>query len=78
MVTLDSSLVIQNPVLELDLYKGSISKKGENRFSEEELCPECETLVDSHVLHECNSCGLIMCPDCFQSDFDVVCRECIQ
>ena len=42
-------------------------------------CDECgeEERILEEELQECGSCSRILCRECFRSDFDTVCSECL-
>lgn len=41
------------------------------------LCDECESECVSDEIHFCGSCTRHLCSDCFLSDFDSLCYDCL-
>ena len=41
------------------------------------ICNDCDNSIEFVDAKECGSCGRTMCQNCFRSDFDNVCFDCL-
>ena len=50
-------------------------EKEQKEQEQESVCEECNSIIEQ--IFFCGSCGRELCEQCFLSDFDSVCYQCI-